>query len=128
VDNLEELVSALPIDYTSRFNEICWCQGGMGYGWWPACIFDPCFAIGAARTQATKNLGKKQLVYFFYCAETPFEIKGDSAITSWEMGLAMGYHLGRTAYASGKRRYKQFQLAVGTNQDCFYRVTSSIIL
>lgn len=62
-DNLEELVNALPIDYTSRFSEICWCQGGVGYGWWPACIFNPCLAIGAARTQATKNLGRRHLVY-----------------------------------------------------------------
>lgn len=139
-DNLDELVSALPVDYTSRFNEICWCQGGVGYGWcvkmsfplnastascallnflnpklscrWPACIFNPCLAIGAARSQAIKNLGKKHLVYFFYCAEAPFEIKGDAAIMSWEMGLAMGYHVGRTAYSNGKRRYKQFKLAV----------------
>lgn len=51
-------------------------------------------------------------VYFFDCSEAPFEIKADSAIMSWEMGLALGYHMGRTAYAHGKRRYKQFQMAV----------------
>ena len=61
-DNLEELVNAMPVDYTSRFNDICWCQGGVGYGWWPACIFDPCKAIGAARSLAIKNLGKRHLV------------------------------------------------------------------
>lgn len=103
---------ALPIEYTSRFNDICWCQGGVGYGWWPACIFNPCLAIGVARTLATKNLGRRHLVYFFYCAEAPFEIKSDSAILSWEMGIAMGYHMGRTAHGHGKRRFKQFQLAV----------------
>jgi len=62
-DNLDELVRALPIDYSCRFNDICWSQGGVGYGWWPACIFNPCLAIGAARTQAKKNLGRRHLVY-----------------------------------------------------------------
>eukprot|EP00977_Amphora_coffeiformis_P000203 scaffold57_cov168-Amphora_coffeaeformis.AAC.3 len=39
-----------------------WFCGGVGYGWWPACIFNPCLAIGAARTQATKNLGRRHLL------------------------------------------------------------------
>lgn len=68
--------------------------------------------MGAARTLAAKNLGKRHLVYFFDCNEAPFEVKADSAIVSWEMGLAMGYHMGRTAYGHGKRRYKMFQMAV----------------
>ena len=117
---MEEMVNALPMDYKSRFNEICWCQGGVGYGWWPACIFNPCQAIGAARTQATKFLGRRHLVYFFNCAEAPFEMKTDSAICTWEMGLAMGYHMGRTSMAYGKRRYQQFRMAVRirTNSLC----------
>ena len=111
-DQLDILVNALPTEFTSRFNDIVWCNGGSGYGHWPACIFDPRQAKGAARTHATKHLGKKHLVYFFHCHEAPFEIKADSSIVSWEMGLAMGYHLGKTAQGHSQRRHKKFQLAV----------------
>ena len=31
IDNLEVMVAVLPESYTSRFGEICWAQGGVGY-------------------------------------------------------------------------------------------------
>lgn len=80
-DNLEELVNAMPVDYTSRFNDICWCQGGVGYGWWPACIFNPCKAIGAARSLAIKNLGKRHLVSVGFAEMTVLLTK--PRLTDW---------------------------------------------
>lgn len=38
-DGLDPLVSALPPSYTARFGEVCWAQGGNGFGYWPSQIF-----------------------------------------------------------------------------------------
>lgn len=59
-DGLDALVSALPPQYTSRFGEIVWAAGGAGFGWWPACIYDPRLTVGGARELARKNLGKRR--------------------------------------------------------------------
>lgn len=64
-DGLDRLVTALPPAFTSRFGEICWAQGGVGFGWWPAFIYDPRLTVGSARQLARKHLGKRHLVYFF---------------------------------------------------------------
>jgi hypothetical protein len=41
-DRLEERVCALPRSYTLRFGEICWAQGGVGYGWYVLCPNTSC--------------------------------------------------------------------------------------
>ena len=56
-DGLDSLVSALPPSYTSRFGEIVWAAGGVGFGWWPACVYDPRLTVGGARQLARKILG-----------------------------------------------------------------------
>ena len=61
--------------------------GGVGFGWWPACIYDPRLTQGGARQLAKKNFGKKHLVYFFECHEAPFAVMGDSKLCQWEEGL-----------------------------------------
>jgi PHD-finger len=66
-DGMDELVSALPSEYVSRFGEIVWAQGGTGYGWWPSIICDPRFMIEPTRSLARKFVGKKFLVHFFRC-------------------------------------------------------------
>ena len=33
-DGLDALIDALSPVFTSRFGEICWAQGGVGFGWW----------------------------------------------------------------------------------------------
>jgi hypothetical protein len=38
-DGLDQLVSALPPSYTSRFGEVCWAQGGNGFGYWPSLLY-----------------------------------------------------------------------------------------
>jgi len=111
-DGLNSLVVALPRDYTARFGEVCWAYGGIGFGWWPSCIFDPRLTEGSARQTAKKNLGKKHLVYFFECQEAPFAVMSNSKLMGWTEGLADNYHLGRTARAAGKVRSRQFQLAL----------------
>lgn len=84
----------------------------MGYGWWPAFIYDPRLTVGNARQLARKNLGKRHLIYFFECHDAPFAVLTDSKITKWEDGLLEDYHLGKTARASGKARTSMFQQAL----------------
>lgn len=107
-DGLEELVSALPPHIKSRFGEICWAQGGVGYGWWPCCIYDPRLTMGITRSQARKQIGKKLLVYFLQCDETPFDLLTDNKIMSWEEGMAEDFYLGKTAKAAGRHRFARF--------------------
>lgn len=111
-DGLDPLVCALPPRYTERFGEICWAQGGSGFGWWPACIYDPRLTVGGARELARKNLGKRHLVYFFECLMAPFSVLGDTKLVKWEKGLADDYHLGRNALGHSKARGKMFQQAM----------------
>jgi hypothetical protein len=111
-DGLEKLINALPPKFTSRFGECVWAQGGVGFGWWPAFIYDPRFTVGSARQLARKNLGKRHLVYFFECHDAPFAVLPDSKIAKWADGLLDDYHLGRAARASGKARTKAFQQAM----------------
>uniref|UniRef100_A0A7S4JZN6 PHD-type domain-containing protein n=1 Tax=Odontella aurita TaxID=265563 RepID=A0A7S4JZN6_9STRA len=103
-DGLNDSVGVLSPAFTSRFGEIIWAAGGVGFGWWPACIYDPRLTVGAARSLAKNNLGKKHLVYFFECHDAPFTVLGNSKLISWEDGILEEYDLGRTARASGKNK------------------------
>lgn len=111
-DGLDRLVNALPPVFTSRFGEICWAQGGVGFGWWPAFIYDPRLTVGSARQLARKYLGKRHLVYFFECHDAPFACLVDSKMAKWEDGLLEDYHIGKTAKASGRARLRLFQQAL----------------
>jgi hypothetical protein len=106
------MVCALPPDFSSRFGEICWAQGGVGFGWWPCCIYDPRLTTGQARNEARKMLGKKHLVYFFECYGSPFAIVNNNKILSWEEGISDDFHIGRAAKNHGKLRYGMFQHAL----------------
>ena len=110
-DTLDEQVAALPPLFTSRFGEIVWAAGGVGFGWWPACIYDPRLTVGGARKLALKNIGKKHLVYFFAC-DAPFTVLLDTKCMSWEMGMLEEYDLGKTAKAMGKTREWMFEWAL----------------
>jgi hypothetical protein len=111
-DGLDPLVCALPPRFTQRFGEICWAQGGSGFGWWPSCIYDPRLTTGGARELARKNLGKRHLVYFFECLMAPFAVLTDKQLVPWEVGLAENHHLGRAASVYSKARGKMFQQAL----------------
>jgi PHD-finger len=111
-DGLSDQVNALPREFTSRFGEVCFANGGFGFGWWPSCIFDPRLTEGGARQTARKNLGKKHLIYFFSCPAAPFAVVSNAKIAKWHEGLAENYHLGKAARAVGKQRALQFQLAL----------------
>lgn len=111
-DGLDHMVAALNPDFTSRFGEIVWAAGGVGFGWWPACIYDPRLTVGSARQLARKFLGKKQLVYFFECHDAPFSVLVNSRLTNWESGLIDDYHLGKAARSAGKHRAVQFDHAL----------------
>jgi len=102
----------MPPSYTSRFGEICWANGGVGYGWWPGCIYDPRLTEPRTRLRARKHVGKKHLVYFFQCHETPFDLLSSDKIMTWEEGLAEGLYQGRAAKAVGRKRYGRFQEAL----------------
>lgn len=115
-DGLDALVSALPPQYTSRFGEIVWAAGGAGFGWWPACIYDPRLTVGGARELARKNLGKRHLIYFFECNEAPFTILTDNKLVPWEDGFIEEYDLGKSAKSSGKNRFKHFERALRVAQ------------
>ena len=101
-------MSALPEAYVRRFGEIVWAQGGNGYGWWPSCIFDPRLTMGHTRELASKNLGRRHLIYFFQCDEAPFSVLHNSKIQDWTSGLVDSLYLGKAARSYGKDRYKQF--------------------
>lgn len=111
-DGLNALVAALAPTYTCRFGEIIWAAGGQGFGWWPACIYDPRLTVGGARKLAIKHLGKKHLVYFFACHDAPFTVLTESKITSWEDGLLEEYDLGKTARAVGRNKTILFEQAL----------------
>jgi len=111
-DGLDGMVAALPPSYTSRFGEIIWAAGGQGFGWWPACIYDPRLTVGGARKLALKHLGKKHLVYFFACRDTPFTVLTDFKISCWEDGLLEEYDLGKTARSVGKSKTFMFEQAL----------------
>mmetsp|Transcript_38276 Transcript_38276/g.84038 ORF Transcript_38276/g.84038 Transcript_38276/m.84038 type:complete len:473 (-) Transcript_38276:63-1481(-) len=111
-DDLNEMVSALPPAFTSRFGEIVWAQGGVGFGWWPACIYDPRLTQGGARQLARKNVGIKHLIYFFECHDAPFAVMGNSKLCPWEEGLLEEHDLGKTARNSGKNRATIFERAL----------------
>jgi hypothetical protein len=105
-------VAALPPTVTERFGEIVWAHGGSGFGWWPAFIYDPRLTTGASRQLAKKYLGKRHLVYYFECLKTPFDCLTDPKIVHWDVGLSEDYHLGKTAKASSKQRYQDFEQAL----------------
>ena len=111
-DGLNELVEALSPSFTSRFGEICWAAGGNGFGWWPACVYDPRLTVGIARSLARKNLGKRHLVYFFECLDAPFTVLPSAKLTSWEDGFQDEYDLGKAAKAMGKARARMFDRAL----------------
>lgn len=111
-DGLSALVNALPPAYTSRFGEIVWAAGGVGFGWWPAAIYDPRLTVGSARQLARKNLGRKHLVYFFECHDAPFTVLTNGKIATWEDGLLEEYDLGKTAKANGKAKELMFEQAL----------------
>mmetsp|Transcript_3535 Transcript_3535/g.7144 ORF Transcript_3535/g.7144 Transcript_3535/m.7144 type:complete len:438 (-) Transcript_3535:217-1530(-) len=110
-DGLDSLVSALPPSFTSRFGEIVWAAGGVGFGWWPACIYDPRLTVGGARQLARKNLGRKHLVYFFECNDAPFTVLSDHRLTKWDEGFLEEYDLGKIAKSS-KSRSASFEKAL----------------
>ena len=111
-DGLERMVSALGPEFTRRFGEICWAAGGPGFGWWPACIYDPRLTVSSARTLAKKNLGKKHLVYFFECHEAPFTVLPPEKLVDWEVGLVWDYDKGLAAKAGGMKRIQAFDGAL----------------
>ena len=115
-DGLDSLVSALPPPYTSRFGEIVWAAGGVGFGWWPACVYDPRLTVGGARQLARKNLGKRHLIYFFECNEAPFTVLGDNRLTKWDDGFIEEYDLGKVAKSGGKSRFTSFERAMNVAQ------------
>ncbi len=111
-DALDEQVAALPPMFTSRFGEIIWAAGGVGFGWWPACIYDPRLTVGGARKLALKNIGKKHLVYFFGCSTAPFTVLADNKCLAWDEGMFEEYDNGKTAKAFGKTREWMFEWAL----------------
>lgn len=106
------MVAELPTAYKARFGEICWAQGGVGYGWWPCCIFDPRWAKGKPLEEAKRHLGKRYLVYFYMCTDSPFALLPENKIVAWLEGLADNHFQGRAAKNYSKERFSIFQKAL----------------
>lgn len=79
-------------------------------------IYDPRLTVGGARQLARKNLGKKHLVYFFECPDTPFTVLGDNRLAQWEDGFLEEYDLGKVAKAGGRNRFTSFERAMQVAQ------------
>ena len=119
-DELDWMVNALPPSYTERFGEIVWAAGGVGFGWWPACIYDPRLTVGGARQLARKHIGKKHLVYFFECHDAPFTVLSGNKMMTWEEGLLEELNVKTSSKANmGKNRYQSFQHAIQAAQQEF---------
>ena len=65
---------------------------------------------------ARKNLGKKHLVYFFECPDTPFTVLGENRLAQWEDGFLEEYDLGKVAKAGGRNRFTSFERALQVAQ------------
>ena len=65
---------------------------------------------------ARKNLGKKHLLYFFECPDTPFTVLSDNRLVQWEDGFLEEYDLGKNAKAGGKNRFTSFERAMQVAQ------------
>lgn len=65
---------------------------------------------------ARKNLGKKHLLYFFECPDTPFTVLGDNRLVQWEDGFLEEYDLGKVAKAGGRNRFTSFERAMQVAQ------------
>ena len=65
---------------------------------------------------ARKNLGKKHLLYFFECPDTPFTVLGDNRLVQWEDGFLEEYDLGKVAKAGGRNRFTSFERALQVAQ------------
>ncbi len=111
-DELDQRVAALNPSFTQRFGEIIWAYGGNGFGWWPACIYDPRLTVGGARKLALKNMGKKHLVYFFGCTDAPFTVLPDNKCMAWIDGLMEDWDTGKVAKSTGKNRAMMFEWAL----------------
>ncbi|GKY98345.1 hypothetical protein MPSEU_000792100 [Mayamaea pseudoterrestris] len=111
-DELDEMVAALPPQFSSLFGSIVWAQGGGGYGWWPSIVYDPRYTLGTTRAEARKYLGKRHLCYFFHCHDVPFAVLIPSKVAAWEEGLARDYHLGKGITAKGGSRRSDFVKAL----------------
>ena len=111
-DGLDALVDAVGPCFTSRFGEVCWAQGGAGFGWWPAFIYDPRHTTGDARQLGRKHIGRRHLVYFFECHDAPFSVLSSAKITEWEAGLINDFHLGKVSSGAGPKRTKMFRQAL----------------
>lgn len=79
-------------------------------------IYDPRLTVGGARQLARKNLGKKHLLYFFECPDTPFTVLGDNRLVQWEDGFLEEYDLGKIAKAGGRNRFTSFERALQVAQ------------
>jgi hypothetical protein len=66
-DGMLKLIKNLPNNYSDRFGEIVWVDGGQGYGYWPAVVLDPLESSGRMRAQYRKMLGKQFIVGLFKC-------------------------------------------------------------
>ena len=111
-DELDQKVSSLSPFFTKRFGEIIWAAGGNGFGWWPACVYDPRLTVGGARKLALKHIGKKHLVYFFGCPDAPFTVLPDNKCMAWNDGLMEDFDEGKTAKTVGKNRSMMFDWAL----------------
>eukprot|EP00814_Leptocylindrus_danicus_P020689 CAMPEP_0116032004 /NCGR_PEP_ID=MMETSP0321-20121206/17906_1 /TAXON_ID=163516 /ORGANISM="Leptocylindrus danicus var. danicus, Strain B650" /LENGTH=330 /DNA_ID=CAMNT_0003507347 /DNA_START=218 /DNA_END=1207 /DNA_ORIENTATION=+ len=111
-DGLERLVGEMSDQFSGRFGEICWAQGGAGFGWWPTCIYDPRLTVGSARHLARKHLGKRHLVYFFECHDAPFTVLRGDKICEWQEGLKNKYDEGKTAKSASMKRGEAFAAAL----------------
>jgi len=65
---------------------------------------------------ARKNLGKKHLLYFFECPDTPFTVLGDNRVVQWEDGFLEEYDLGKVAKSGGRNRFTSFERALQVAQ------------
>ena len=111
-DELDQKVSSLSPSFTQRFGEIIWAAGGNGFGWWPACVYDPRLTVGGARKLALKHIGKKHLVYFFGCPDAPFTVLPENKCMAWIDGLMEDFDEGKTAKTVGKNRSMMFDWAL----------------
>lgn len=68
--------------------------------------------MGAPRQRALKSLGKKFLVFYLECHESPFDLLPESKLVVWEDGLAQGFHLAKPQKGTSRQYSARFQAAL----------------
>jgi hypothetical protein len=91
-DGMLELIKIIPSNYSDRFGDIVWVDGGQGYGYWPVVVLNEMETSGNLRAQYRKMLGKQFIVGLFECSSCKYLLfLQESHLVNWNEGKLSGF-------------------------------------